>query len=202
MGKRGLVIFDMDGTLLWLPVNWDRVYDRLRSLFKSESAFSPLMETVRRLAGIDRELLRQALKIIEEEEKAAIPRLEVLEGSKELLGELKARGYHLVLVTLQGEGAAMMALRKSGLVDFFEKVVTRNVSLKRLDQILEAKKGYGGRAVMVGDKIDDATSAMKAGCLSILVKSGDGYVSEADLVVESLGRDMKSILWRIDEYLK
>ncbi len=191
----------MDGTLLWLPVNWDRVYDRLRSLFKSDSAFSPLMETVRRLAGIDRELLRQALKIIGEEEKAAIPRLEVLEGAKELLGELKARGYHLVLVTLQGEGAAMMALGKSGLADF-EKVVTRNVSLKRLDQILEAKKGYGVRAVMVGDKIDDAISAMKAGCLSILVKSGDDYVPEADLVVESLERNMKSILRRIDDYLR
>jgi hypothetical protein len=42
-----------------------------------------------------------------------------------------------------------MALGKSGLVDFFEEVVTRNTALERFDQILGARKRFGGRAFVV-----------------------------------------------------
>ncbi len=202
MEEERFVIFDMDGTLLRLPVDWGRVNDGLRRLYKTESASSPLLPTVRRLAGTNVEILHRALEIIGWEERGAVPRLEVAEEARELLGELKARGYHLALVTLQGEEAAKMALGKSGLVDFFEEVVTRSTALERFDQILEARKGFGGRAVVVGDRINDAASAKEVGCFSILVRPGGGDVPEADLVVESFDRDVESILQGIDSYLR
>jgi phosphoserine phosphatase len=92
MEEEGLVIFDMDGTLLRLPVDRGRVNDGLRRLYKTESAVSPLLPTVRRLAGTNVEILHRALEIIGWEERVAVPRLEVVEGARELLGELKVRG--------------------------------------------------------------------------------------------------------------
>ncbi|NIN52703.1 MAG: HAD-IA family hydrolase [Nitrososphaeria archaeon] len=200
MAKREtcVVIFDMDGTLIDLPVNWFRTKRRLAELLKADLSAPLVIPSVYKVARQDPDLLRRAFEIIEEEEMASISHSRALRGAKSLIAKLK--GHRLAVVTLQGKAAAYKALRKAGLLRFFDEIVTREISSDRAEQIQVVKeKIHGRKYIMIGDRLNDVESAKKEGCYAILLKPDLQTDVGADLVVESLGTNNRAILKKIQE---
>lgn len=40
------VIFDLDGTLIKLPINYNKIFEKLNDLFKTNDEFKPLIPTI------------------------------------------------------------------------------------------------------------------------------------------------------------
>ncbi len=66
-------VFDMDGTLISLPVEWDRVREDLRALTGTGLAFNPFFLDVQTLVARDPVLLAPMLSTIDRYEALAAP---------------------------------------------------------------------------------------------------------------------------------
>jgi len=173
-GKRGYceedkaVIFDLDGTLITLPVNYDRLRERLRSLLKTDHPIKPLFESIEALTKEERSLRARAYEIVYEEEGVAIDALKPRRGLKKVLKTLKGKGFRIGLVTLQGKTTATRALEKIGVSDLFDIVITREHSIDREAQIRHALRMLGTESgVMIGDRIEDMKAGQSLGCMTI-----------------------------------
>lgn len=122
----------------------------------------------------------------------------------EVLEELKAKGYPLVIVTTKIKDAAMIGLNLFDLTKYFDVILgmddVKNVKpnpegiLKALE-MTNCKKG-----VMIGDNKSDILAGIHAGIDTIAVKwSPKGYVEMAELNPSLLIDDMKEILDFIEE---
>lgn len=165
-------IFDLDGTLIRLPVKYDVIRSELKSLFRTDDDFFRLIPSIVNHAGDSNELAVRSFEIICEEELRAIDGLEVIDGTVDLLNHLKSQGIKLSLVTLQCRRAAERIMDMIGIRKLFSNVLTRDESHDRFDQITKTLKSLGlspEEVVVIGDRLNDVESAGKARCRSILV---------------------------------
>jgi HAD superfamily hydrolase (TIGR01549 family) len=183
------VIFDMDGTLLFLPINYNRLRNHLQNLLGTTQPLTPLLKTLKYLTEGKPQLFLEALRVIDEEEYRSVAGLKVEKGAKEVLIRLEKEGYILGLVTLQGKIAAVEALKKSELFPFFKTIITREDSFDRKKQIelaIKALKLKNCEVAVVGDRINDIESAKQNNCFAIAVRCEKFPVDEADVNVGSL----------------
>lgn len=96
-------------------------------------------------------------------------------GMKELLAELKRRGYKIGMVTSRLRRTTEEGLEKYGVIDYFDTVITADdtdkhkpdpapihIALKNLDSVPE-------KSIMLGDTMFDILCAKNAGVKSVLV---------------------------------
>ena len=165
------MLFDLDGTLTRLDVDWRVARAELTRVsgesFGGVSIFSMIAQIAARREG-EKEKLFAALDALE------VPASEFAaptEGARGLLSFLSTRT-RLGLVTMQGRRACTVALRVLEFGEFFGSVITREDSLEREKQLLMAasKLDVGGTEILfVGDKHDDAIGGRKAGATVALV---------------------------------
>jgi phosphoglycolate phosphatase-like HAD superfamily hydrolase len=170
-----LVIFDLDGTLIKLPVRYDLLRTELKDKFKIEGEFFLIPMIVDSTNGKD-ELKRDAFELICQEECNSINNLEIHEGAIEVIKEIHARNKKLAMVTLQCERAANQILEIMGIKNLFSNIFTRDNYTNRYDQIIHTMKKFDVNALetlMIGDRINDFESAEKAGCKSIIIRRGE-----------------------------
>lgn len=185
------IIFDMDGTILILPINYERLRSRLRALFGTQDSFNPIFTTVARLTEGNKELYRRSLAIIDEEELNAVGKLTIVEEAQDVLQRLKER-YPLVLVTLQGKTPAYRCLNAAGLNPLFQTVFTREDSLDRFNQIqlaVSIMKIHPRNVLVVGDRLNDVICANKVGCKAVLIRK-DSYneIGEQAISIDRLSK--------------
>ncbi len=170
------IIFDLDGTLIKLPIRYELIQKKLKELFNTESEFTPLIPSIIEQANSNPNLIDTAFELICDEELIASECLEEIEGSHELIGDILSKNYTISLVTMQCKKVAEIILEKINLSEKFSSVITRDDSTDRFTQI---KKTYEllhfapSDVIMIGDRIHDMDSAKKAGCNSILVNRPD-----------------------------
>jgi pyrophosphatase PpaX len=103
------------------------------------------------------------------------PMISVFPGVRELIKELKARGYTLAVVTSRLPSTTMEGLEKYELTDCFDLVVTCDDCKKFKpdpEPVLIALEKLGKKAeeaIMVGDTMHDIMCARAAGVKSVLV---------------------------------
>ena len=100
------VIFDLDGTLIRLPVRYDLLRDQLRRLFQSKSDFFQLIPSIVDQAKGDPTMVRTAFELICVEELLGTSKIVIIKGALDLLHQLKSDNKILGLVTLQCRKAA------------------------------------------------------------------------------------------------
>jgi len=125
LGEGDAVLFDMDGTLLFLPVDIDAVRDRLTEFHRGyglEMAFRPLTDDLSAAARRLEEMLspaearaaqRWARATVEQAEVDAAARVQPREGCLEALRVLVGRGVRVAVVsnnTRRGIRAALDAV--------------------------------------------------------------------------------------------
>ena len=170
-----LVIFDLDGTLIKLPVRYDFLRNELKDRFgiQGESFLIPMiLENTKD----NNEIKNQAFDLICKEECNAINDLEIHEGAIEVIKEIHSKNKKIALVTLQCERAANQILDIMGIKDLFLNIFTRDDYTDRYEQIINTMKKFDSTAdktLMIGDRINDFDSAEKAGCKSIIIRRGN-----------------------------
>lgn len=158
------VIFDLDGTLIHLHINYKTLFKEFRRIMKT-SKVKPLVQTI---ATLDQETRRKVDKVWTRAELEALPDLKI--DNKGMKLYQKFSGKPLALVTMQGRRVVEEILRALNLS--FDVVITREESLDRTRQIevAVAKLCLKPKDVlMIGDRESDKTSSEKIGCQFLMV---------------------------------
>lgn len=172
------VVFDLDGTLVDLDVDMAAARSRLRALFAPlgfDAPFRPVLAHIEEAAavaggGADRAAWRaRALAILDDAECAGAPRAVARPGARQVVAELRRRGWPLGIVTDNGRACVGPALAAAGLdAGGFAAVVTRDdVARPKPDPagVIAAARAVvpaGGVLWYVGDSPRDAAAARRA----------------------------------------
>ncbi len=178
VAPRGIaLIFDLDNTLLMSNIDFTAVRHRLIDLLQEAGAADQPRDTLMPLALSDLIALGAAASpvlpdrmwnIIRRAEREGLARATVADRAREVLGELRARGYHLALLTNNAREMLMEQLEGFGLLSFFEVVATRDDvpalkpapdGIRRVLSNLPAVR----HAFMIGDAWIDGQAARDAG---------------------------------------
>ena len=166
------IIFDLDGTLIRLPIRYDLVQNNLKKIFNTQDEFKPLFAHIVDFANGDSAKIKEAFESICEEENKAVDNLEVIENAFDVLQFFKSKQLKLGLVTLQCRKAVDKIFARADQLNVFSSVISRDESYDRKEQIekiLQALNLAADEAIIVGDRIHDIVSAKKVGCRAILV---------------------------------
>ena len=183
------VIFDLDGTLIQLPVRYDLLRDQLRRLFQSRSDFFQLIPSIVDHSKGDPTMVRRAFELICAEEVLGASKILVIEGALNLLHQLKSDNQILGLVTLQCRKATRHIINNVEMEGLFTSILTRDESYDRLDQIKKTLESLGllpAETIVVGDRLNDVEAAKRAGCKSILVGRNPSENEDVSVSVERL----------------
>jgi HAD superfamily hydrolase (TIGR01549 family) len=160
------VIFDLDGTLVDLPIDYDKLFKDFGKLMKTADV-RPLTKTISKLDEKTRnEVFKHWEKIELEALRKMILKTEGLELYKQYSGKPKA------LVTMQGKILVENALRQLGI--FFDLIVTRENSLDRVEQLKIAAQKLKTPVkcvLFIGNTEEDSEAAKKIGCEFLRVKT-------------------------------
>ncbi len=165
------LITDMDGTLVDLGINWDEVREKVRKEMGWDHPLRPLGVSITKVAKNEDEV-KKAYSIVEREEYQAAFKAKRDEELVNLLSSLKRRGIKLALVTMQAYRSTEVVLKRLGLIDLFDVVITRDIVIGREEQLRIALEKLGvspKEAVFVGDTPWDYESAKKLGIRFISV---------------------------------
>ncbi len=176
--SRSGVLFDMDGTLVEVPYDWNRIRAELGA------AETSILTFLGRLEEPERSL---KWAVLERHEEAATLQARLRPGVRRLLGRLNRRGIRTALVTNNSRKNTDILLDRFGLR--FDLVMTRDDGLwKPSGAPLTAamhRLGLGpAECLAVGDSHFDIRAAREAGISRIFVISRDGAgFAAADVVV-------------------
>ncbi|MCP8317635.1 MAG: HAD family hydrolase [archaeon] len=194
------VIFDLDGTLVKFALDFIRARKEAiaeirrrgidtENLSESLSLYSMLKLIKERTdVKIFSNLKKSLWNIIEKIELEAANKTEAQPNALQTLIKIKNLGLKLAIVTNNGRKATSIVIKKFGLNDFFDVIITREDSeelkpdggsIKRAIEILgiDAKE-----AIYVGDGVIDILAAKKAKVTSVAVPTG---VSDIENLVET-----------------
>ena len=165
------VIFDLDGTLIQLPINYDIIQKNLKEFFNISENLKPLIPTIIELSKNDQNKIKTAFSLICKEEILASKNFEIMDEAVEILKFLKSKNLILCLVTMQCRAALNEILYKMNILDLFDFVISRDENYDRFEQIQNSLNNISlnsSEVLVIGDRIHDVESAKKAGCIPIL----------------------------------
>ena len=152
------VSFDMDGTLLTLPVDWPRLKVEVSGVLgRDVPSFRPLL---RELWGSDEYWIVN--EVVRRREMGSIAGSKLYPGVREVLQALSTK-YRIYVVTLQSRAAAEAALEFQGIRRFIHGLITREDAPDRLRQMRIVLRREGGSAVLVDDHLDQLVEITRAG---------------------------------------
>jgi len=195
MAKVKGIIFDLDGTLVRLPVDWRRVLNTIEEMLGTK---------VKSLIGLYAEIwgtktYEAVSRKVEEFEIASLDKMEILDDSPKLLKSLSTK-YFIGLVTFQSRKVARKILERIGVEEIV--IATRDDSPTRADQIslIISSTSLNPRAfLIVGDRLNDVYSALKIGCNAVLVdRMGRNLQNEKEFIVIQNLKDLPKIIREIE----
>ncbi|MEM2213614.1 MAG: HAD-IA family hydrolase [Candidatus Nezhaarchaeales archaeon] len=186
-----VLISDLDGTLVYVPVNWSEVKEALARILRSEVI--SIFEVLRWAKAESENLYKELSELIEEYEINSMRDLRKLEGSMELLKRLKEFDVKIAIVTLQSERSLKKALEVSDLAPYVDAYVTRDEELDRAKQIEIALKKLNAEVgrdaiIFMGDRPSDLEAGRRLGIPTIIIGSTVSTPLKAmDIIADVLG---------------
>ena len=165
------IIFDLDGTLIQLPIDYQKVQKNLKEFFNISNEFKPLIPTIIKLSKNDQNKIKVSFDLICKEEILASDNFKTMNNALETLIFLKSKNLSLCLVTMQCKDALEKVLQKLQIPDLFDSIISRDESFDRQKQIELSLKNIvlkPSEVLVVGDRLHDIESAKKIGCMPIL----------------------------------
>jgi HAD superfamily hydrolase (TIGR01549 family) len=159
------VVFDLDGTLVNLPINYEELLGEFKEIMRVENV-RPLVDTVSR---VDDETRKRVFRAWDKAELAVSAKITVNDEGMKVYREYAEKPK--ALVTLQGRKVVDAVVARFGLA--FDVVVTRENSLFRAEQLRTAAEKLGlqmENVLFVGNADGDAVAAEKVDCQFLRVK--------------------------------
>jgi phosphoglycolate phosphatase-like HAD superfamily hydrolase len=158
------VIFDLDGTLVELPLDYDRLFEKFSRILQVDDV-RPVSKTVARL---DRRTRGKIFEAWEEAELSVTEKITVKDEGMALYRKYSAKPK--ALVTMQGKALVQAVLKPLGLS--FDLVLTRENSLDRVEQLrmaIEKLKFDSKDVLFIGNTEGDlhATEGVKCQFLRV-----------------------------------
>jgi len=165
------IVFDLDGTLIQLPIDYQKIQKNLKEFFNVSDDLKPLIPTIIKLSKNDQNKIKTSFDLICKEEILVSKNFKIMDGTLETLNFFKSKNLTLCLVTMQCKDALEKILQKMKISDLFDSVISRDESFDRQKQIQLSLKNTllePSEVLVVGDRIHDIESAKKTGCIPIL----------------------------------
>ena len=220
MGVKG-VVFDLDGTLIRSSVDFKAMKRRMieilarygvpRELLSTDKTTVENLRRAERIwdeMGVDQEVRSKALREVEEvmneAELEALPTVEAIEGVREALEKLRGKGLKLAVLTRGHQTYAVEALRRTGLLELIDVILTRDTVRKpkpNPEALLEAAERLGlgvDEIIFVGDHPIDSACAEGASVRFIAVLTG--WMGEDEWRAEGVSEVVESVS-TLPEYL-
>jgi HAD superfamily hydrolase (TIGR01549 family) len=181
-----LVVFDLDGTLIGAPRPFSELKEELRKrLLKmgiSDELMGDLTPMYETLIRISRETGIPLEKLHSHQVELEVERMKksfLFNGVIDALEFLKEKGIKMAIVTRSSKKATLLALERTGIMDYFDIIVAReDVSPEELkpnggqiEKILRELDVPPEKTLVVGDHGYDVIAAQTVGALSVLVTS-------------------------------
>ena len=154
-------IFDLDGTLFCLPIDWEQLFDEFKRIIHADTV-RPLVDTVSKLEPKTR---REVFETWDKAELAIFETVKPCEQGMQFYHEAQARNKPKALVTLQGKRIVEVLTQRFNLK--FDAILTREDTLFREDQLRKALtmlKTPAKETLFIGNTENDASAAQKVGC--------------------------------------
>ena len=183
------IIFDLDGTLIKLPVRYELLLNNLRKFFDTTDEFKPLIPSIVKKSQGDRIKLKNAFNLICDEELVAANNFELIDNAIQILNYFKSKNYTIGLVTMQCRKAVEKILSSIKISEIFSSIITRDEHYDRFEQIkkmFEALNLSPKEVLMIGDRIHDVESAHKAGCKAVLVHEHKSHSNPETLILKKI----------------
>jgi HAD superfamily hydrolase (TIGR01509 family) len=184
------VVFDLDGTIASFNLDYMIVRSDVRGLLmnkglpasvlsSNESIFEMLKKTeifLKNNGKSERAIQKvrnEALAIAEKYELEAAKTTGLLPGVAETLRALKKMGLKLGLCTINSEKSTNYILKRFGIAEFFDAVITRNKvkyvkpNIEHLEATLKALKVNPEEALLVGDGARDMQCARELKVIAV-----------------------------------
>jgi len=153
------VIFDLDGTLIHLPINYAKLFEEFSKIMKTATVH-PLRKIIPKL---DEKIKKKLFEVWDKAELEALANMTVNNDGivlyKKFLDKPK------VIVTMQGKALVQKVLEGLGLS--FNFVITREYCLDRAEQLKNAAeklKTTVQNILFIGNIDDDFIAAKTVGC--------------------------------------
>jgi len=159
------VIFDLDGTLIQLPIDYERLFQEFKKIIKINN-FHLLVETVSKL---DARTRKDVFKVWDEAELAALTKMTINDEGIKIYKMFQQKPK--ALITLQGKALVKAALERLELS--FNIIFTREDSLNRVEQLKNAAQKLETQiqnVLFVGNTENDFLAAKKVNCQFLRVK--------------------------------
>ncbi|MEM1645028.1 MAG: NIF family HAD-type phosphatase [Ignisphaera sp.] len=183
------IIFDIDGTLVLLPIDWSRVIARIRD--EENVSTSTFLGFIAKYHGT--EVFWRIHRFLEDLEIDAANKLIVLDNSDEILKKLCKR-IDIGFITMQSRSAAKKILSNLG-IDKCENnlgiLSTREDAATRVEQLAKALKvlNVGPKEVLfIGDKVLDAIASIINGVNVVVILRNlvSKRITDTDYIDEDL----------------
>ena len=188
------ILFDFDGTLAntngLVIGSWKHTFRQLQGIEQSDEF---IKKTFGEPLGVSMQKffpdvpVEEAINVYRGYQKDVFENLiEPFDGMVELVKELKAKGYKTAVTTSRMAPSTLAGLRKFGLVEDFDVIVTADDTTKHKpdpEPVLITLEKLGVKpeeALMIGDSMFDIKCAHNAGVEAVLVGWAEA-VSEEDL---------------------
>ena len=165
------IVFDLDGTLIQLPINYKKIQKNLKQLFNTSNDLTPLIPTIIKLSQNDPEKIKTSFNLICEEEILASKNFKIMDNAIEILKFIKSKNLSLCLVTMQCQNALEKIIDDLQISNLFDSIISRDISVDRQKQIelsLQKIDLMPSEVLVIGDRLHDVESAKKIGCMPIL----------------------------------
>jgi len=159
------VIFDLDGTLIHLPIDYERLFQEFSKIMKTNE-LQPLTEKISRIDSKTRKKIFEAWDELE-----LLASKEMIINDEGISLYKKFSGTPKALVTMQGKALVQEVIDRLGLS--FNFAITREDSLDRVHQLQIATQRLETQShnvLFVGDTEEDNLAAKKVGCQFLRVR--------------------------------
>ena len=188
-----VIIFDFDGTLADTIDILLSITNRLSAEFGFKSATKEELAQLSNLnswqilqySGISIFKFPLLIRRLKAELHSEVPHIQLFPGIKEVLLELKKRGFQLGIITSNSRENVLGALQRNGLQDTFTFIYSGSTFGKHkvINKWLRIENIHTEKVVYVGDEIRDIDAAKKTGIKVIAV--GWGFNSPQALAAQN-----------------